>query len=232
MQYHRKSSNFNESIMTGRYSAPSPFLVHRSEVGDLRWEVALGRLGPVDRQAHLEAVFLEELGPPIIDVITNRATRHRQHECSLGLLPGHGDSEALLVCDHVVEVLGGVAEIDLDPFDGAVEGLGAAVQVVGDTGRGVGPAVCRLIPRENTGNGRGDGDATNLGARSATQRSSSRMETIRSERSAGSTSTTRSSAFHRCGHDPGEGLLDDGPGAGKVDAYVAVGVSDELVAPF
>ena len=36
----------------------------------------------------------------------------------------------------------------------------------------------------------------------------------------------------RCGRDPAEGLLDNRPGAGNVDAYVAVGISDELVAPF
>ena len=38
--------------------------------------------------------------------------------------------------------------------------------------------------------------------------------------------------IQRCGRDSGEGLLDDGSGAGNVDAYVAVGISDELVAPF
>src|SRR5215207_844848 len=39
------------------------------------------------------------------------------------LLPGHGDAESFLGGDEVVDVFGGLFDVDLDPADSAGEGL-------------------------------------------------------------------------------------------------------------
>src|SRR3954452_15251353 len=51
---------------------------------------------------------------------------------ALGLLSRHGDAEAFLGGDLVVEVFGGVGDVNLYPFDGAVEVAGRDRVIVAD----------------------------------------------------------------------------------------------------
>jgi hypothetical protein len=60
-----------------------------------------------------------------------------------GLLAGHGDLEVVLGWDEVAVVV--VAEVELDPLDGAGERVAAGWVVVGDRRAGVGAHVGGLV---------------------------------------------------------------------------------------
>src|SRR5690348_17557013 len=65
------------------------------------------------------------------------------------LLPGYGELPAFLGCDEVVVVVRVFAEVDLDPFDAAVElGISGSV-VVADAGAQVGADIGLVVRGED-----------------------------------------------------------------------------------
>src|SRR6185312_6160445 len=81
-----------------------------------------------------------------------------------GSLPRHRDAQALVGRDQVVGVLGVFAEVDLNPFDAAVEGVVARPVVVAHRRRVVRADVGRLVAGEDHGHGSLDAAFARLGS--------------------------------------------------------------------